>query len=211
VPDHFEQRLTRREAVAVTAAASAAFAIAACGGSDDEGGSTVASAPSTLPPTPACGEDEPTVEQTEGPFFTPNSPLRASLLERGIAGTTLVLSGRVLATDCAPIAGALLDFGQADDRGSYDNDGFRLRGHQLSDARGRYQLTTIVPGPYAGRTRHVHVKAQPEGGRVLTTQLYFPGEPRNETDGIFDPALLIDLRDVAGGKRGRFDFVLVTS
>jgi protocatechuate 3,4-dioxygenase beta subunit len=39
---------------------------------------------------------------------------------------------------------------------------------------------------------------------VLTTQLYFRGEPRNASDGIFDPALLM-----AGSRRSaRFDFVV---
>ena len=55
-------------------------------------------------------------------------------------------------------------------------------------------------------TRHIHVKAQREGGDVLTTQLYFPNEPSNEGSGIFDPALLLSR---AGGGDARFDFVLV--
>src|SRR5262249_59582752 len=57
-----------------------------------------------------------------------------------------------LGRDCRPLAGALLDFWQADDDGSYDNQGFRLRGHQFTDAQGRYLLSTIVPAAYAGRT-----------------------------------------------------------
>ncbi|MFE0516379.1 hypothetical protein ACFW2E_42595, partial [Streptomyces sp. NPDC058964] len=69
-------------------------------------------------------------------------------------------------------------------------------------------LRTIVPGLYPGRTRHIHVKAQAPGQPVLTTQLYFPGEPRNSTDAIFDPALLMNVRDAGGGKEATFDFVL---
>ena len=45
-------------------------------------------------------------------------------------------------------------------------------------------------------------------GRVLTTQLYFPGEPRNRTDGIFDAALLMDIRRAGAARRARFQFVL---
>jgi protocatechuate 3,4-dioxygenase beta subunit len=90
----------------------------------------------------------------------------------------------------------------------YDNDGFRLRGHQFADGRGRFGLRTIVPGLYPGRTRHIHVKVQRPHGGVLTTQLYFPGEPRNRSDGIFDAALLMDIRRAGAARRARFQFVL---
>jgi protocatechuate 3,4-dioxygenase beta subunit len=115
----------------------------------------------------------------------------------------------VLTTGGRPIPRALLDFWQADARGVYDNSGYRFRGHQLADARGRYMLQTVVPGLYTGRKRHIHVKAQAPRGRVLTTQLYFPGEPRNRDDGLFDPELLLRrLRRVRGARSARFDFVL---
>jgi hypothetical protein len=56
------------------------------------------------------------------------------------------------------------------------------------------------------------VKVQRPGGPVLTTQLFFPGVARNESDGIFNAALLIDLRDGSGGaKVGTFDFVAPAS
>jgi protocatechuate 3,4-dioxygenase beta subunit len=159
--------------------------------------------------TPACGPDSPPTEaQTEGPYFKRSSPERASLLEPGLAGERLVLSGRVLTSDCRPVARALLDVWQADAGGAYDNRGFRLRGHLFTDADGRYRLETIVPGLYPGRTRHIHVKLQPPGGRVLTTQLYFPDEAANRRDGLFDPSLLVALERGAGTARAGFDFVL---
>jgi protocatechuate 3,4-dioxygenase beta subunit len=44
---------------------------------------------------------------------------------------------------------------------------------------------------------------------VLTTQLYFPGEPANQDDGIFRRELLLEhLRDRAGGRQASFTFVL---
>jgi protocatechuate 3,4-dioxygenase beta subunit len=64
-----------------------------------------------------------------------------------------------------------LDFWQADVNGAYDNVGFRFRGHQFTNAQGAFALTTIVPGLYPGRTRHIHVKMQAPGRPVLTTQL----------------------------------------
>jgi protocatechuate 3,4-dioxygenase beta subunit len=93
-------------------------------------------------------DDEPTPALTEGPYFTPNSPRRKTILPAGAGGTRLTLSGRVLTTAGRPVANALIDFWQASARGVYDNDGYRFRGHQFTDARGRYALLTVVPGLY---------------------------------------------------------------
>ena len=162
-------------------------------------------APPTLEPTLTCGDDddEPTIAQTEGPYYTPDTPERTSFLEEGITGRELLLSGLVLKTDCTPVARALVDFWHCDDAGHYDNVGYKLRGHQFTDEQGRYELTTIVPGLYPGRTRHIHVKVQAPNQPVLTTQLYFPDEPANASDGIFHPSLVIEASEQgeAGGHR----------
>lgn len=151
-----------------------------------------------------------TPAQTEGPYYTPNSPERTSLIESGMSGTKLIVTGYVLTTDCQPIAKAWLDFWQADDQGAYDNVGYRLRGHLFTDETGRYTLETIVPGEYPGRTQHIHVKVQAPNGPILTTQLYFPGVPGNDRDSIFNPALLADVQDAADGKVAKFNFVVNT-
>lgn len=146
-----------------------------------------------------------TAPETEGPFFKPQSPQRITLIEPGSRAPRLVVSGRVLMRDCQPIKGVLLDFWHADEKGNYDNRGFRYRGHQFTDADGRYRLETIVPAIYPGRTRHIHVKVQPAGGRVLTTQLYFPNEAQNARDDLFDSALAMRMPDAG---QGVFDFVV---
>ena len=207
----FEERLTRRRLLEISVALGGSLAAAACdtsGRSDRAATTEAAKTPTALPPTPACDDEDATPEQSEGPFFTPDSPERASLLEPGIEGTSLVVAGSVLTTDCRPVAGALLDFWHADGDGRYDNEGYRLRGHQFAGRDGGYRLETIVPGLYAGRTRHIHVKVQAPRGPVLTTQLYFPGEPDNAHDGIFDPALVMAVRAAGSGHTARFDFVL---
>ena len=169
----------------------------------------LAAASASFAATPECADDdEPTPAETAGPFFKPRSPRRNSLLEPSLAGSRVVLTGRVFTRDCAPVAGALLDFWHADDEGEYDNEGFRLRGHQFADAQGRYRLETIVPGAYAGRTRHIHVRVQAPKGKVLTTQLYFPGEPRNQRDGLFRSDLLVTLKEIERVKQARFHFLL---
>ncbi|MEV6042304.1 carbohydrate-binding protein [Streptomyces xanthochromogenes] len=163
----------------------------------------------SLEATPSCHDgDEPTIEQIEGPYFKPDSPLRTSLVTNSTPGTRLTVTGYVFSRTCQPIAGALLDFWQADDNGNYDNVGFGFRGHQFSTSQGAFTLTTIVPGLYPGRTRHLHVKLQSPGQPVITTQLYFPGEPRNSTDTIFDARLLMDVRQVGPARAATFDFVL---
>jgi protocatechuate 3,4-dioxygenase beta subunit len=214
-------RLTRRRLLQLGLALPLPLVLAACDDGptpDRAAGPTTASPPATttaaagatLAPTPACDDgDEPTPAQTEGPYFTPDSPERASLLEAGLPGQRLVVAGTVLTTDCRPVERALLDFWQADDAGEYDNQGYRLRGHQFTDAKGAWRLETVVPGIYTGRTRHLHVKVQAPDRPVLTTQLYFPDEPANANDGIFRPELLLgDVHDAGGVRRAAFAFVL---
>jgi protocatechuate 3,4-dioxygenase beta subunit len=163
-----------------------------------------------LAPTPACHDgDEPTVAETEGPFFKPRSPQRSDLRAPGIEGEPVELSGYVLTRACRPIPGALVDLWHADSKGDYDNRGFRLRGHVFTDVDGRFVFRTIMPGLYPGRTRHYHVKIQAPGqSRVLTTQFYFPNETRNRTDGLFRRELLMQIADGADGLSARLDVVL---
>ena len=168
-----------------------------------------------LAPTPACGKPgdaaAATPRQGAGPFYTPNSPRRSSLIEPGAPGVRLILSGRVWSTACRPVAGALIDIWHCDAQGEYDSSGYRYRGHLFADADGAYRLETIVPGRYPGRTRHIHVRLQAPGGAPLTTQLYFPGEPGNADDAIWRRELEIapDTRAGDAPRAGRFDFVLV--
>jgi len=150
---------------------------------------------------PRCGA--PTPDDIEGPFYKAGAPARASLAETGSKAGKLVLSGVVSSADCKPLAGVTLDFWQADANGAYDNRGYRYRGVVTTDAQGRYRLETNLPPPYMGRPRHIHVKLQRPGGRVLTTQLYFPGESRNE-----NAALVVRMEKTEGGDRASYDFVL---
>jgi protocatechuate 3,4-dioxygenase beta subunit len=169
-----------------------------------------ASAAQTAPAlTPACNDgDALTIAQTEGPFFTPDTPLKHDLAADSPAGERITVAGYVVDERCQPIPKALIEIWHADENGAYDNRDYKLRGHQFSDDAGRWWFTTIVPAAYPGRTRHYHFKVQKPGGRVLTTQLYFPGEPLNRRDRIFDDRLLMSVSEAADGKFGRFDFVL---
>jgi protocatechuate 3,4-dioxygenase beta subunit len=161
-----------------------------------------------LPPTPECRDaHDVTPRQTEGPFYTPNTPERANLREPNMKGVGVALGGLVLTRSCKPVANAIVDLWHADDAGEYDNKGFRLRGFVKTDAQGRYAFQTIRPGLYPGRVRHYHVKVQAPGARLLTTQLYFPDEPGNARDFLFRKELLIRTAKTADGLAARFDFV----
>jgi protocatechuate 3,4-dioxygenase beta subunit len=179
------------------------------------GGSAAGTTPAPAAPGSAalaCGAGSTsaslTPELTEGPYFKAGSPERASLLESNTPGTKLVITGTVYNTDCQSAAHALLDFWQADANGAYDNSGYNLRGHQYTDANGRYQLTTVVPGLYTGRTEHIHVKVQAPGGPLITTQLFFPGVPQNDSDGIFNPGLLMVVQQGSDGEQAQYNFVV---
>jgi protocatechuate 3,4-dioxygenase beta subunit len=164
--------------------------------------------PTILTPTPFCDDNSPTPPQIEGPFYTPNSPQRNSLLESDITGTKIILTGVVFSSNCQPVANALLDFWHANDSGEYDTVGYQLRGHQFTDEKGRYFLETIVPGIYPGRTRHFHVKVSVPNQSLLTTQLFFPGERRNRRDRFFREELLMTIEDINNGKKATFNFVI---
>ena len=159
-----------------------------------------------MPLTPACGPQAAlTPPQTEGPYYTPDAPRRDSLIEPGTTADRLVLRGRVVSPQCRPVAGALLDFWHCDERGEYDHVGYRYRGHQFADAEGRFRLETIFPAIYPGRARHIHVKVQAPGRRILTTQLYFPGDAR---DWLWRAELVVAMERRDGVRRAAFRFIV---
>jgi len=169
-------------------------------------------------PSPVAGTDTDSLDcipptaltpaMTEGPYYMEGSPERTSFLEDDPDGTRILIQGYVLTQDCEPVPGAWLDFWQTNHLGEYDNAGYVMRGHQFTDEAGRYRLETVIPGEYPGRTAHIHVKVQAPGGPVLTSQLFIPGAPGNESDRIFSEALLLAISESADGLEGAFNFVV---
>lgn len=157
--------------------------------------------------TPACGTAEPTVAQSEGPYFRAGAPQRRDLASDAPSAQRIYLGGLVLDPVCRPIEGAIVQVWHADDSGRYDMRGGKLRGYALTDARGAWSFSTIVPAAYWARTRHYHFRISRPHGPVLTTQLYFPDEPNNQLDNTFDPRLLLRLAN-EGALVGRYDFVV---
>ena len=174
--------------------------------------SNVTATAESMDPNLACSggktSSSVTPELTEGPYYTAGSPEQADLYQNGMPGTKLVITGYVYDTNCQPVANAWLDFWQADANGNYDNSGYTFRGHQYTDANGRFQLTTVIPGLYPGRTEHIHFKVQAPDGQVITSQLFFPGVVQNDSDGIYNAKLLLSIQETGDGWHGQYNFVV---
>jgi protocatechuate 3,4-dioxygenase, alpha subunit len=151
-----------------------------------------------------------TPSQTIGPFFH-----RALLHEgwndlagRGAAGERVIIEGRVLDGDRAPVGDAMVEVWQADAAGRYDHPedrqekdrqgkgdhdrsldpNFHGFGRTATDPDGRFHLRTIKPGPVTGsgdapQAPHINVSIFARGLlKRLVTRIYFPGEPLNDSD-----------------------------
>lgn len=164
-----------------------------------------------------CTTGTVTLQQTEGPFYTPSTPRRRDIRDSFISDDLLVLVGRVLDSRCQPISGAVLDFWQTDHAGRYDQEGYRYRGHQYADSKGRFELVTVRPRAYTAmnifRAPHIHVKLQGADTSLLTTQLYLPdAQETNARDAGFDSSLAVRYIGQDGPvRRAMFDFVLASA
>ena len=170
----------------------------------------VAPAPADVSAAPASCTGVLTSPNMEGPYYKTGAPQRANLIDAGMPGQPIRISGRVFDQDCNPLPGAKVDFWQADAGGVYDNAGYTLRGYVVTDADGAYTLDTIEPGVYPGRPPHVHVKVFAADGReLLTTQMYFAGSETSR-DVRAAPDLLVPYLglDDQGRQQIAFNFVV---
>ena len=144
-----------------------------------------------------------------GPFHLPDAPLLDAPFELphrpDEPGDRTRVSGRVTDADGKPLADANLDIWQADAEGRYS--GFmpgppegNLRGQVRTDADGRYESITVIPGPYtipldgptgkmtaaAGwspwRPAHIHLIVSAEGHEPLVTQLFIDSSDYLDND-----------------------------
>jgi protocatechuate 3,4-dioxygenase beta subunit len=170
--------LSRRQTLALGAAGGAALLSA-------EAQSAVKLTPTLpIPLSKACVL---TPELEEGPFYF-DTKLRRSDIREGHKGVPLRLQLQVAdVAGCAPLAGARVDIWHCDARGFYSGEEGQgdegttstvgqtfLRGIQLTDSSGLVTFDTIYPGWYHGRTTHIHLKVFLGGGKVATSQLFFP-------------------------------------
>ncbi len=179
-----------------------------------------------------------TKQEILGPMYNYGAPLfQRKLANDDEPGQKLILRGAVYSEGChTPLPGTLIEIWHADDEGRYDKKRpgdfleaappFHLRGMLKTDAKGRYEIQTIVPGAYPippdvpgleqygglTRARHIHIKILPFLNVALTTQLYFKGDEHLSGDpwGGHKPSLALDLRQDGEFMVSEFDFVLGT-
>jgi protocatechuate 3,4-dioxygenase beta subunit len=110
-------------------------------------------------------------------------------------GQIIEVVGKILDERCNPVEGAIIELWQANHYGKYNHEydtqgqhdpNFQGWGQAITKSDGKYRFKTIVPGLYSGRTRHIHFKVSKRGYHELVTQLYFDGEERNNTDGLYN-------------------------
>ncbi len=114
--------------------------------------------------------------QAETPAADDNSgakPKMVNLWRPGDPGQRMNIRGLVTAADGAPLGAATLFVRQADGNGDYID---RYRTMLQTDARGRYQFGTVLPGQYYG-TKHIHITITHDGYRSLDTEILFQGDP----------------------------------
>ena len=150
-----------------------------------------------------------TPEQILGPFYpmktlgqnadltrVPGRPGRAE-------GLVLNVMGRVLNLKGEPVRNAQVEIWQANAHGRYTHPSdhnsapldpnFEGSAILTTDHDGRYRFKTIKPaaypaGPNRMRPAHIHFQVTGRQDR-LVTQMYFEGDPYNETDRFLQTAL----------------------
>lgn len=157
----------------------------------------------------------PTPFASEGPFLRPDVPERSELNVRGEDGQVLILTGRILDASCTPVEGAAITIWMAGGDARFydvDSEDAQLYGKQTTGADGTYCFSTLRPVPYgeAGNelAAHIHVACIKDGRRVLTTQIYFEGDPFLGDQPIPPELVVSPVPQADGSELVPFDFVL---
>jgi protocatechuate 3,4-dioxygenase beta subunit len=188
---------------------------------------------------------------TEGPYFVDERLNRTDIRTDPSDGSTkagaqlrlVVNVSQISGAACIALPGAQVDVWHCDAGGLYSDEAQNdtvgkkfLRGYQVTDANGRAEFLTIVPGWYQGRTVHIHFKIRMFSGTratyVFTSQLFFdeaataevlarppyssrgnPDTP-NASDGIYKQSggqLTLNLAREGSGYAATFDIGLQTA
>ena len=122
----------------------------------------------------------------QAPTVAPkDAPAKVTIAAPGEPGDRLIVKGRVFGPDgVTPVAGASVYAYHTDAKGYYspgtnDNRNPRLRGYMRTDAEGRYEFSTIKPGPYPNSRipAHIHYVVTSPGYSERIFEIVFEGDP----------------------------------
>jgi len=113
-----------------------------------------------------------------GPFYKRLAPAGNKMRQPDDPGMPLEVDGVIYSTRGEVIPTASLEIWQTSHVGLYDLDGYRYRATLSSNAKGEYNISSVIPGHYpARRCQHVHYLVTAPGFKPLTTQLCFATDP----------------------------------
>lgn len=147
-----------------------------------------------------------TPEQTEGPFYPirdqfdkDNNLINVQGKNKQAEGEVIIIKGRVIDENCAPVEQVLVEIWQACHTGKYNHPAdpnpakldpnFQYWGRAITNKKGEYSFKTILPGEYQAaqdwvRPPHIHFKVHRRGFEELTSQFYFKDHPLNKFDRV---------------------------
>lgn len=172
-----------------------------------------------------------TTSQTVGPYFSIGLTwlTHDTLAGPEVSGDRVTIEGRVLDGDGEPVPDALIEVWQANSYGKYAHPddtqgkpvepGFKGFGRIPTDDNGKFQFTTIKPGPVPGpggkhQAPHIVVIVFMRGLlRHLYTRIYFPDDPANASDfalNLVEPERRETLvAKKKGGQSGAFEWNVI--
>lgn len=137
----------------------------------------------------------PTQPTHTGPWYQPGAAFVERLWQPGQAGQRLQLRGRVLNTAGAAVAGARVELWHTDAAGNYPP----LRASRETDTRGRFGITTVLPGHHLGyRARHIHFVISRTGYPQLVTRIYFKGDVNLDEAPYPELAVFVEESEIDG-------------
>ena len=165
-----------------------------------------------------------TAESTSGPYYVSGAPETDNLNFNDSPGQEMIISGTVLdGSTGEPIPGAQIEVWQTDANGRYwpqasgdasdfDEDELNFRGTVIADEDGAYEFTSVVPGAYSPRPRHIHYRISAEGYVPIFTQTYWAGDEAVSADradpDVDDCRLLVFEETEDGAVTATFNIVL---
>jgi protocatechuate 3,4-dioxygenase beta subunit len=189
------ESLTRRDALAAIVGAGTAFAFGCSSSGGAEGASDAGQDGTSTAETGTCTV---TPEGEIGPYFADDSAagFNRSNIVSNLDGTntqtgiplTLIVTVLDGQKSCAPYVGAQIDIWHCNASGVYSDIAGEntsseqwLRGYQITDANGKVTFTTVIPGWYAGRTTHIHLRVRATYSEASSTS-----DGTNTTQCFFD-------------------------